>query len=157
MLSRSSTWRKIRKRNSAGSPAPWSTWEFRSGTNTLHGAAYAFGRADAFDARNIFNPAPDANGNCLPNPALPAVCNKLPTRLEQFGGVVGGPIKKDKTLSSSPATRACETSSAMPFPLTFPALGSLGGDATHSMVDAVNGVHAAGLTAKQCFAGHVMS
>src|SRR5579864_2032717 len=38
----------------------------KSGTNTLHGAAYAFGRSDAFNARNVFNPAP-TNGVCLPN------------------------------------------------------------------------------------------
>src|SRR5713226_9340579 len=63
----------------------------RSGTNTLHGAAYAFGRSDAFDARNIFNPGPDASGKCSQ-----PTCVKLPLTLEQFGGVVGGPIKKDK-------------------------------------------------------------
>ena len=62
----------------------------RSGTNTLHGSAYAFGRDQAWDARNLFNPAPDATGNCGQ-----ASCAKLPTQLEQFGGVVGGPIKKD--------------------------------------------------------------
>src|SRR5690349_15958476 len=67
----------------------------RSGTNSLHGAAYAFGREDSFDARNIFNSGP-SNGTCLRNPGVPAVCNKLPLNLEQFGGVVGGPIKKDK-------------------------------------------------------------
>src|SRR5579863_6447913 len=53
----------------------------KSGTNTLHGNAYAFGRDQDWDARNFFNPAP--------NPILP-------TALEQFGAVVGGPIKKDK-------------------------------------------------------------
>src|SRR6266700_3944770 len=31
----------------------------RSGTNTLHVSAYAFGRMDSWDARNTFNPAPD--------------------------------------------------------------------------------------------------
>ena len=53
----------------------------RSGTNTFHGSAYAFGRDGAWDARNVFNPAPQ---------------NMLPVPLEQFGGVAGGPIKKDK-------------------------------------------------------------
>ena len=53
----------------------------RSGTNNLHGSAYAFGRDGSWDARNVFNPAPHA---------VP------PTELKQFGGVVGGPIKKDK-------------------------------------------------------------
>src|SRR6267143_2552302 len=68
----------------------------KSGTNTLHGAAYAFGRDQSFDARNIFNPAPNASGTCVPNPSVPSTCDKLPLVLKQFGGVVGGPIKKDK-------------------------------------------------------------
>jgi hypothetical protein len=68
----------------------------RSGTNTLHGTAYAFGRDVAFDARNTFNPGLDPSGVCDPNPSTPTVCNKLPTQLEQFGATVGGPIKKDK-------------------------------------------------------------
>ena len=68
----------------------------KSGTNTLHGAAYAFGRTDAWDARNYFNPAP-IGGVCAGNPNTPVIaCNKLATQLKQFGGVAGGPIKKDK-------------------------------------------------------------
>ena len=53
----------------------------KSGTNTMHGTAYAFGRDGAMDARNFFNTAP--------NP-------KLPRTLEQYGGSLGGPIIKDK-------------------------------------------------------------
>ena len=53
----------------------------KSGTNKLHGTAFAFGRDGAMDARNFFNTAP--------NP-------KLPRTLEQFGGSLGGPIIKDK-------------------------------------------------------------
>jgi hypothetical protein len=53
----------------------------KSGTNTIHGTAYAFGRDEGFDARNYFNPA-----------GTP----KTPVELEQFGATVGGPIKKDK-------------------------------------------------------------
>jgi hypothetical protein len=67
----------------------------KSGTNSLHGTAYAFGRSDAMDARNYFNPGL-IGGQCLSNTALPSVCNKLPAELKQFGGVIGGPIKKDK-------------------------------------------------------------
>jgi len=67
----------------------------KSGTNELHGAAYGFERAGAWDARNIFNPGL-TNGTCVPNPSFPALCNKLAAQLKQFGGVVGGPIKKDK-------------------------------------------------------------
>jgi len=53
----------------------------KSGTNTLHGTAYGFGRTDSFDARNYFNPV-----------GTP----KTPVELEQFGGTVGGRIIPDK-------------------------------------------------------------
>src|SRR5271165_687064 len=54
----------------------------KSGTNSIHGTAFAFGRdGDIFDARNFFNTVPNA---------------KLERTLEQYGGSVGGPIVKDK-------------------------------------------------------------
>lgn len=53
----------------------------KSGTNTLHGTAFGFGRDGVMDARNYFNDAP---------------ASKLPRTLEQFGGSVGGAIIKDK-------------------------------------------------------------
>src|SRR6266403_75066 len=56
----------------------------KSGTNSIHGSAYAYGRDTAFDARNYFNPTTGANPT------------KQPVALEQFGGTLGGPIKKDK-------------------------------------------------------------
>jgi outer membrane receptor protein involved in Fe transport len=63
----------------------------KSGTNTIHGSAFAFGRDTALDARNFFNyPSQPVCSS------LPAVCNKTPIGLEQFGGSVGGPIVKDK-------------------------------------------------------------
>jgi outer membrane receptor protein involved in Fe transport len=59
----------------------------KSGTNSIHGTAFAFGRDTALDARNFFNqPGP----NCL------APCAKAPIGLEQFGASLGGAIKKDK-------------------------------------------------------------
>jgi carboxypeptidase family protein len=60
----------------------------KSGTNALHGSGYAYGRDTAFDARDFFNPA------STPNPNI--VTTQQPVALEQFGGTVGGPIKKDK-------------------------------------------------------------
>jgi hypothetical protein len=54
----------------------------KSGTNQLHGTAYAFGRDTPLDARNYFNTV--ASGP------------KNPRNLEQFGGSAGGPIIKDK-------------------------------------------------------------
>src|SRR3984893_10282667 len=53
----------------------------KSGTNTIHGTAYAFGRSDSFDARNYFNPAPQP---------------KVPLDFKQFGATGGGAIIKDK-------------------------------------------------------------
>jgi hypothetical protein len=51
----------------------------RSGTNAFHGSAYEYLRNSALDARNFFD-----------GPTIP------PFRRNQFGGSVGGPIKKDK-------------------------------------------------------------
>jgi hypothetical protein len=65
----------------------------KSGTNGYHGTAYAYGRSDAFDARNYFNPDVNSNPDCVSNP-LP--CTKAPLSLQQFGATFGGPIKKDK-------------------------------------------------------------
>src|SRR5579863_2172331 len=67
----------------------------KSGTNQVHGSAYAFGRTTGWDARNYFNVAP-IGGSCLTNPAVPSACDQVPVAVKQFGGVVGGPIKKDK-------------------------------------------------------------
>lgn len=53
----------------------------KSGTNSLHGTAFGFGRDGALDGRNYFNDAPNA---------------KLTRTLEQFGGSLGGAIIKDK-------------------------------------------------------------
>ena len=66
----------------------------KSGTNQVHGSAYGFYRSAAWDGRNFFNPGPLADGSCLLGAAT--LCAKLPTQLKQFGGSVGGPIKKDK-------------------------------------------------------------
>src|SRR4029077_19340085 len=52
----------------------------KSGTNQVHGSAYWFVRNSAFDARNFFD-----------GPTIPAF------HRDQYGGAVGGPIKKDKT------------------------------------------------------------
>jgi hypothetical protein len=53
----------------------------KSGTNTLHGTAFAFGRDGPMDARNYFNQSPAA---------------KSDRTLEQFGGSLGGAIVKNK-------------------------------------------------------------
>jgi hypothetical protein len=65
----------------------------KSGTNTIHGSAYAYGRSDSFDARNYFNGDANSNPACASDPFL---CTKTPVELEQYGASVGGAIKKDK-------------------------------------------------------------
>jgi Carboxypeptidase regulatory-like domain/TonB dependent receptor len=68
----------------------------KSGTNQFHGDAYGFYRSAAWDARNLFNPTvQSAPVTCAPD-ATPAACAKTPVQLKQFGGVLGGPVKKDK-------------------------------------------------------------
>src|SRR5712692_8192704 len=120
----------------------------RSGTNTLHGTGYAFGRSDAFDARNIFNPdLKSAFNKCAPPPnGIPAACDKLPTELKQFGGVVGGPIKKDKLFFFA-GYEGLRDLIGNAFASTVPATGSLpGGDPANSMVDAITALQKAGVT-----------
>jgi outer membrane receptor protein involved in Fe transport len=53
----------------------------RSGTNALHGTAFEYIRNHVLDARNYFD----------------AASGPPPFIRNQFGGVLGGPIKKDKT------------------------------------------------------------
>jgi outer membrane receptor protein involved in Fe transport len=54
----------------------------RSGGNMLHGSAFEFLRNSALDAKNFFDPA------SAPIPAF---------KRNQFGGVLGGPVQKDRT------------------------------------------------------------
>jgi len=65
---RNSTSRKIPRRSMAGSPRR-SERRIRSGTNTLHGSAYAFGRKDSGRAQHLQTPRD--NGICVPNASLP--------------------------------------------------------------------------------------
>ncbi|PYU19260.1 MAG: hypothetical protein DMG30_24760 [Acidobacteria bacterium] len=115
----------------------------RSGTNTLHGAAYAFGRSDAFDARNFFNPAP-VNRVCVPNPGLLAACDKAPTQLKQFGGTIGGPIKKDKLFFFG-GYEGIRSFLGNTFPVAVPETAKVG-DAVNSMPDAITALQNAGAT-----------
>jgi hypothetical protein len=53
----------------------------KSGTNDVHGTAFAFGRDGAMDAKNAF---------------LVGDLSKATDNLTQYGATIGGPIKKDK-------------------------------------------------------------
>ncbi len=50
----------------------------KSGTNQFHGSAFEFVQNNVFNARNFFSPS------------------VAPERWNEFGGTIGGPIKKDK-------------------------------------------------------------
>src|SRR5881409_1691620 len=89
----------------------------RSGTNTFHGTGYAFGRSDAWAARNYFNP--------------PTVGPKAPTELEQFGGVLGGPIMKDKLFFFG-GYEGLRSFVGNALGVLVPATDSLRGDPAHS-------------------------
>jgi Carboxypeptidase regulatory-like domain len=103
----------------------------KSGTNSLHGTAYAFGRDTPLDARNYFNPV--------------AAGAKNPRSLEQFGGTAGGPIKKDKVFyfGGYEGQRYSVSSISQ---LSTPATVTLGGDPLNSVPDAIAAVQAAGIT-----------
>ena len=116
----------------------------KSGTNSLHGAAYAFGRSDAFDARNFFNPGPAADGSCVLNSTFAAACNKVATQLKQFGGVVGGPIKKDKLFFFG-GYEGIRSFLGNTFPVTVPETASVG-DPVNSMPDAITSLQQHGFT-----------
>lgn len=57
----------------------------KSGTNQFHGSAFEFLRNEAMNARNLFAPRTAANPN------------KPVFRRNQFGFVLGGPIRRNKT------------------------------------------------------------
>jgi len=54
----------------------------KSGGNTFHGTIFEFLRNDIFDAKNFFDD---------PNAPIP------PLRLNQYGGTLGGPLRRDRT------------------------------------------------------------
>src|SRR5216683_1944422 len=111
----------------------------KSGTNSIHGTAFAFGRDTALDARNFFDAAP-----------LP----KSPIGLEQYGASLGGAIKKDKLFffANYEGQRYSVGDSLYTTPPTTVAIPSAGGkaaglcnnlvagDCGQSLVDACNDV-----------------
>ena len=103
----------------------------KSGTNELHGSAYAYGRSDSFDARNFFNPTSQP---------------KVPVSLQQFGGTAGGRIIKDKLFWFGGYEEQRYTVGS-DLPITVPTTAALpGGDPVNSIPDAINALLAAGKT-----------
>ena len=69
----------------------------KSGGNSFHGAGFEYVRNDAFDARNSFDVCTTAR--CGTSTGVPK--KPLPFRQNQFGGVVSGPIIKNRTFFSA--------------------------------------------------------
>jgi Carboxypeptidase regulatory-like domain/TonB dependent receptor len=105
----------------------------KSGTNALHGTAFAFGRdGDVLDARNYFNAYPAA---------------KTPRTLEQFGGSFGGAFIKDKAFFfgayegqrydvGNNYSVSTPTTVGLPTPAT-PTCTSVAGDCANSIPNAI--------------------
>jgi hypothetical protein len=53
----------------------------KSGSNEVHGSAYGYARDSVFDARNFFDPAGE---------------EKAPLRRHQFGGLLSGPLQRNR-------------------------------------------------------------
>ena len=113
----------------------------KSGTNAIHGTAFAFGRdGDVFDARNYFNTVPNS---------------KLPRTLEQYGGSVGGPIIKNRAfffgayegqMYDVGNSFSGITSPFMPASLTDATnCLAIAGDCANSITDAINDLTAEGV------------
>ena len=116
----------------------------KSGTNTVHGTAYAFGRDTPLDARNYFNTV--ASGP------------KNPRNLEQFGGTVGGALTKDKLFyfggyEGQRYTVGNTSQLSTPAMISLPAAGNCSfqttGDCTNSIPDAIDDLLLGGFTISQ--------
>jgi len=59
----------------------------RSGSNSFHGSLYEYNRNSEFDARNYFNVTTNPDGSHNP---------QSPFNNNNFGGSLGGPLKKDR-------------------------------------------------------------
>src|SRR6202140_4947394 len=121
----------------------------KSGTNGVHGTAFAFGRDGNLDARNFFNTAPNA---------------KLDRSLEQYGGSVGGPIVKDKVFFfgayegqiydvgnffggvTSPSMVTMPTPIVNGSPAPNCLFGSMTGDCANSIPNVIADLQAGGIT-----------
>lgn len=107
----------------------------RTGTNSLHGSLYGFGRDGSWDARNFFNQAPQ------PIPSI---------SLENWGASLGGPIIKNKLFYFA-AFEERRDSIANSFKEFIPettsqvASGTSAGDTTNSIPDAEAALTAAGV------------
>jgi hypothetical protein len=106
----------------------------RSGTNQYHGSVFEYLRNNALDARNFF------------------AGSTPPLRLNQFGGALGGPIRKDKThfFASWEGTKQTSSDTVIS---TVPTLPQRSGDFSALSSQIYDPFTTVG-TAKQPFAGN---
>lgn len=78
----------------------------KSGTNQVHGSAFAYGRSDGMTAIDYFT-------------AHSATPSKTPYDREQFGGSIGGPIKKDRLFFFGAVERIQENSIQSEIPTAY--------------------------------------
>ncbi len=81
----------------------------KSGTNKFHGSLFEFVQNDKFEARNFFAPTP------------------TPLRWNEFGGTIGGPIRRDKAFFFFSFQRN-PTNSTVPSFYTYPTEAMRNGD-----------------------------
>ena len=103
----------------------------KSGTNSYHGTAYAYGRTDSWDANNFFS---NLAGQPLP-----------PLSLEQYGGSVGGSIIRDKLFFFA-NFESQQYSVGSPFVHSVPITTPGATDPTLSLAGACNAARNAGKT-----------
>jgi hypothetical protein len=96
----------------------------KSGTNQFHGDAYEFVRNDVLNANDFFLNANNKASNIKDGKAI-----RPPTRYNDFGYTLGGPIHKDKTFFfwSEEWRRTSTPSTATAF---LPSAGEMGGNFT---------------------------
>ena len=100
----------------------------KSGSNMIHGTAYAYGRDGSWDALNYFTA-----------PGSPV----SPVELEQYGGTVGGPIKKDKIFYFANFERQ-QYAIGNPVQHDVPITAAGVGSATTNLISACNATKTAG-------------
>jgi hypothetical protein len=96
----------------------------KSGTNSLHGSGFEFLRNTALNAKNYFS---------LPTDKTPVF------RQNQFGGTLGGPIRKDKTFFVD--YQGTRQTQAPTVNVQMPSLANFNGDFSDSAAALTSGVH----------------
>ena len=120
----------------------------KAGTNQIHGDVFEFLRNDKLDSRNFYeyNAQNPVNGQEIPGSALGAF------KRNQFGGTLGGPVKRDKVFffADYQGTRQRQ---ALPTGLVLvPSPAERGGDFSanpSALVGTVNGQYFAGLQSQE--------